>query len=175
MKVRKGFVSNNSSSSFICEICGESASGWDMCLDQAEMFICEECGTTQCLSHQISFSDTEKLAIFSDWIIKTLSYDIQMYKDKIKKINDSGGDSSSYTTYLSEYENRLDSFNKILESEYENDLDIIFEFINNSYMDFKDNYPKEFCKICALDRISYEDVNSYLIKKSNYNIDSIKE
>ena len=29
MKVRNGFVSNSSTSSFICDICGESYTGWD--------------------------------------------------------------------------------------------------------------------------------------------------
>lgn len=29
MKIRKGFVSNSSSSSFVCDICGEVYEGWD--------------------------------------------------------------------------------------------------------------------------------------------------
>ena len=29
MKVRIGFVSNSSSSSFVCDVCGEHAEGWD--------------------------------------------------------------------------------------------------------------------------------------------------
>jgi len=41
MKVRLDMVTNSSSSSFICEITGEQASGWDMCLSEAEMVQCE--------------------------------------------------------------------------------------------------------------------------------------
>jgi len=41
MKIRSGFVSNSSSSSFICDICGGDESGWDLCLEDAEMFECE--------------------------------------------------------------------------------------------------------------------------------------
>ena len=37
MKIRLGFVSNSSSSSFTCDICGHTESGWDMCLSDAEM------------------------------------------------------------------------------------------------------------------------------------------
>jgi len=39
MKIRTGFVSNSSSSSFVCDICGQDASGWD--LDLADAGMCE--------------------------------------------------------------------------------------------------------------------------------------
>jgi len=41
MKFRRGFVSNSSSSSFVCDVCGDTESGWDLCLSEAEMFNCE--------------------------------------------------------------------------------------------------------------------------------------
>jgi hypothetical protein len=37
MKKRLGFVSNSSSSSFTCDISGQTESGYDMCLSDAEM------------------------------------------------------------------------------------------------------------------------------------------
>jgi len=37
MKIRQGFVSNSSSSSFTCDVCGEEVSGYDVCLSEAEM------------------------------------------------------------------------------------------------------------------------------------------
>ena len=40
MKVRLGFVSNSSSSSFLCQICGGEVSGMDMCLDDAGFIEC---------------------------------------------------------------------------------------------------------------------------------------
>ncbi len=42
MKVRNGFVSNSSTSSFICDICGEVESGYDMSPEEAGMFACEK-------------------------------------------------------------------------------------------------------------------------------------
>ena len=39
-KFRKDFVTNSSSSSFVCEICGRTESGWDMGLDEADMMEC---------------------------------------------------------------------------------------------------------------------------------------
>jgi len=40
MKFRKDFVTNSSSSSYVCEICGATASGWDMGLSEADMMEC---------------------------------------------------------------------------------------------------------------------------------------
>ena len=40
MKIRTKFVSNSSSSSYQCTVCGQEVSGWDMCLSEAEMTEC---------------------------------------------------------------------------------------------------------------------------------------
>jgi hypothetical protein len=53
MKIRTGFVSNSSSSSFTCDVCGEEYSGMDACLSDAEMYQCEN-GHTFCECHIIS-------------------------------------------------------------------------------------------------------------------------
>ena len=50
MKIRQGFVSNSSSSSFVCQVCGEEASGWDIGLEEACMYECEY-GHTFCEDH----------------------------------------------------------------------------------------------------------------------------
>lgn len=39
-KRRNGFVTNSSSSSFICDVCGEVESGYDMTLEEAGMYEC---------------------------------------------------------------------------------------------------------------------------------------
>jgi len=40
MKIRTGFVSNSSSSSFTCDISGQTVSGWDFTLEDAWMVEC---------------------------------------------------------------------------------------------------------------------------------------
>lgn len=40
LKFRRDFVTNSSSSSYVCEICGRTESGWDLGLDDAEMYEC---------------------------------------------------------------------------------------------------------------------------------------
>ncbi len=52
MKVRKGFISNSSSTSFICDVCAETVGGWDMGLEEADMFECEN-GHTFCREHTV--------------------------------------------------------------------------------------------------------------------------
>jgi len=60
MKIRKGFVSNSSSSSFICDVCGNIEAGWDMSIDEADMVECVK-GHVLCKDHIIN---KEK---FSKW------------------------------------------------------------------------------------------------------------
>jgi len=50
MKIRNGFVSNSSSSSFVCDVCHGVESGWDMGLSDAEVTECEV-GHVFCDSH----------------------------------------------------------------------------------------------------------------------------
>lgn len=52
MKYRNGFVTNSSSSSFICDVCGCVESGYDIGISDAEMVQCE-CGFTYCKEHSI--------------------------------------------------------------------------------------------------------------------------
>ena len=68
MKIRNGFVSNSSSSSFTCDVCGETSSGMDMGISEAGMFECEN-GHTCCESHQIAADvslDDKRKKLFAD-------------------------------------------------------------------------------------------------------------
>jgi len=85
MKIRNGFVSNSSSSSFICEVCGEEACGMDLCLSEVGMSKCEK-GHCFCDEHQIS----EITATDKKEIILTC-YEVQdnpAEKEKIKAMDD---------------------------------------------------------------------------------------
>ena len=59
MKTRTGFVSNSSSSSFVCDVCGEECSGYDMGLDEAGMVQCVN-GHTFCEGHRLNQKNEDK-------------------------------------------------------------------------------------------------------------------
>jgi len=75
MKIRLGFVSNSSSSSFVCDVCGEECGGMDISLSECEMFECMR-GHTICDSHQLEVDTAVLLAeIFEgaeedSWVMK---------------------------------------------------------------------------------------------------------
>ena len=60
MKVRRGFVSNSSSSSFVCDICCNVESGFDASPTDLEMARCEN-GHIVCQCHLDSPSSVENL------------------------------------------------------------------------------------------------------------------
>lgn len=65
MKIRKCHVTNSSSSSFICDICGREESGWDLGLYDAEMFECVN-GHIFCVDESIDKTDELIKIIFDD-------------------------------------------------------------------------------------------------------------
>jgi len=70
MKIRKGFVSNSSSSSFICDICGGSEGGYDVCLSDVDMICCESGHIfhTSCLKSYDGSDKTNEYGDLSDEI-----------------------------------------------------------------------------------------------------------
>ena len=62
MKIRNGFVSNSSSSSFVCNVCGEDQSGWDIGLEEAQMHECVN-GHIFCDTHMTSEQNLDYVEI----------------------------------------------------------------------------------------------------------------
>lgn len=68
MKYRKCHVTNSSSSSFVCDICGRVESGWDMGISEAEMYECVN-GHTFCCDEalEVSKEDLIKMILEEGW------------------------------------------------------------------------------------------------------------
>lgn len=60
MKFRKDFVTNSSSSSFICEVCGRDESGFDLSLEDAGMMECVN-GHVFCCNEALKRSSKEEM------------------------------------------------------------------------------------------------------------------
>lgn len=65
MKIRKGFISNSSSSSFICDICGTMDSGYD-CAPHELGFAKLPCGHLICMEEVINLPDEEFAVLVAD-------------------------------------------------------------------------------------------------------------
>ena len=69
MKFRTSFVTNSSSSSFVCEICGRSETGFDMGLSDCEMMECKN-GHVFCCDEALEIPSKKemiKLILESKW------------------------------------------------------------------------------------------------------------
>ena len=116
MKIRAGFVSNSSSSSFTCRACGNTESGWDACLSDFDMVECE-CGHVLCRScmnsegyvdfkffqdHAYFSSDDQELKsiVFSHKPNEIVDFENQEYGDKLEDLyNELENDCGCHKSY----------------------------------------------------------------------------
>jgi hypothetical protein len=89
MKIRKGFVSNSSSSSFICEVCGYNESGYDIDMSEYDMISCKN-GHIVCLEHlknkDFNFEDVKEALGLDEDIHESLIKEIKNIKDLLKLV-----------------------------------------------------------------------------------------
>lgn len=149
MKIRNGFVSNSSSSSFICDVCGQDASGYDMGLSEAEMYQCAN-SHVFCEEHALNCDDEKEFVInlITDSIIIAKNSDNDYYKERINE----------YEELLLEINNNED-----------NDFDQIKEDF-----DFRDSFPTKYCPICQMEHVTDDDMVKFLLTKHNLTMDGVK-
>lgn len=90
MKFRSDFVTNSSSSSYVCEICGESGSGWDASVEDFDMFECEN-GHVLCQEHMLNPSREEQIneILKNDyWNEETREYDLHYTREELEAMDD---------------------------------------------------------------------------------------
>lgn len=135
MKIRKGFVSNSSSSSFICEVCGNVESGYDASYDDMDFAQCEN-GHEFCRDHIKPMTEEKAKSILA----------------KIKED----------TKYVDEDFLEMEEADQI-EALMELNLRY-FSSGTMSEMGY-DELPEELCPICALEALSDSDILNYILKE----------
>lgn len=148
MKFRKDFVTNSSSSSYVCEICGRTESGWDLSLSECEMMECVN-GHVFCVDESLDLPSKKEM-------IKTI-----MENEWNKKSNYNWRTGERTETIYTEHE--------LLEME---DYTIFFDFFSEEgYY----NVPECVCPICQFIEYSEYDLSAYLLKKYGISRDEVFE
>lgn len=154
MKYKTDFTTNSSSSSYVCEICGDDVSGMDMSLSEAKMYECEN-GHVFCNSHSTKSDYDLVLAK----VLKEVDYWSNKKPDKYytqEEINENK-------------ENEQKLFIK-LQSDKDYDIDdLIYEYELNS------DFPESCCPICKLEELQDYDILKYIIKTKNLNLEEIEK
>lgn len=149
MKFRLDFVTNSSSSSYICEVCGQVESGWDLGLSEAQMYECAN-GHTFCENHvHVSFDRKDLL--------------IELANDMIKKCKERTNSIVSDRYWKERLEGAEEDLAKVEgmdESEIE---DTIEEY------EYRYQFPTSLCPICSFQELSDTDLVQYMLKKYNTN------
>ncbi len=152
MKIRTGFVSNSSSSSFICDVTGEIESGMDMSYTDAEMSCCERGHTFSnylAACELMNISDEAKIRLVAKEVVG-FEYSSDKPFEQRKK----------------EHKENIEKY--ILETDEKeiirlfNDEEIYDEEIQSGY-----NVPSEMCPICMFKELSLDDVKAFLYRKLN--------
>lgn len=86
MKYRKDFVTNSSSSSYVCDICGNEVSGWDCSVRDGDMFECMNSHVI-CDEHML-IPPRDKLLEFITEINNHMSDAYKLKEDEILAMSD---------------------------------------------------------------------------------------
>lgn len=157
MKIRTGFVSNSSSSSFVCEITGTVESGMDLSLEDAGMY--------ECINGHI-FLDKFLIEVSNDPDI------ILQQIVELSKINEDAaltlyGGKTSYS--WRQKEQLKADFSKILYLNVTKGFEAALKEFENHYDVSIDRYEtsKECCPICTMQHFTNDDILQYILKSRN--------
>lgn len=139
MKFRTDFVTNSSSSSFVCDICGDVETGYDMGLEEAGMYRCEN-GHTFCESHMEGSFDEKTL------LISLIGSRIEEYQK------------SNNERRFAWIDDEKALLNLVILGEKDDEIESLLE----DY-DFRHECPASICPICSFTSLRDSDARNYLM------------
>ena len=93
MKTRTGFVSNSSTTSFTCEVCGETASGWDIGYEEMGFFSCMN-DHVLCEEHKLDAPDLTNQEMYDIIVEYYKGWSSQI--DRIRALDPDGEEIADY-------------------------------------------------------------------------------
>jgi len=165
MKIRLGFVSNSSSSSFICQVTGEVYSGYDASLSDACMYCCA-------VGHEFG----EDFLIDVDDVDQLISC---LVDDKVAYANEYNPDHPSFAHKIRDEQHRtyfVKRYHTILEDAAEQRVwltEQTFEHVDDLLERYFDKYgeygslryevPSIMCPICSVAHLRDQDLLAWLL------------
>ena len=147
MKFRVDYVTNSSSSSYVCEICGRTESGWDLSLRDCEMMECVN-------GHVFCYGE---------------SLDMPPKQEMIKAIMENEWNKKYWYDYRGDRTEKIYTEDELLEME---DDTVFCDFFNE---DGYYNVPECMCPICQFIEYSEYDLSTYLLKEYGISRDEVFE
>lgn len=153
MKYRNGFVTNSSSSSFICEICGNTESGYDMSLKDAGMVECVN-GHTLCEGEVLECTEADKRQMYIESIQREID---NKWRNEVSK-----NDLREALAYLSNEENSM--------SDIPNDIQrIVDDESDNGYI------PAAACPLCMHTECTEREISKYAAERLGITREQLQE
>ena len=148
MKYRLDLVTNSSSSSYTCDICGENICGMNISLHDGEMYQCEE-GHIFCEEYMSKNPDHN----LKEVILEKIQSKIEYYQQKINEYPEN----ENYIEWLEDKKQKL---------EYVGQLDNQNEELDDLKSDYgiRCELPTSYCPICSFEVISKSELTNYLEK-----------
>jgi hypothetical protein len=152
MKIRKGFVTNSSSSSYICDYCNRAEAGYDLGIEDADMYECEN-GHVLCRYHfNREFDKNDVYKAVKRKFIDDI-YSKSTIHGTIKKSN-----VKARASRIRDLRKGLKELEEIMKKNGD-----ILKFAEN-WINFSYELPYELCPVCNFKILTNTDGYEYLLK-----------